>query len=555
MEVQENGSSFLEISKEIVANFIQSVVAVDDRMRFSERPASQAVTELDEPEEELLGAADEITIAASTTEEQEHNLYYQDLSSAFAKKGIVCSGFQPVISDSETTINSIVASSKNADVTILDWQMDGSQEAGTLATSAINEIIKSDINECGRLRLITIYTADNSMNVLEALRHSLTEHNPFINDDFICFNDDILKFCKIDVVGKENTESSLTDKIIISFAKLTAGLLSNAALSAVTDLRNRTHNILFKFNRNLDPAYLSHVLGLISSPDMREQAHEVAFDYAVELLSEELKSELQTSKIVKDALSRDTLTQWPNYANSANVEEYFGLKIGKSDVVRFGSDRMSRLLTIKDKVQLQAVLNEGPKLAAIEGKEPLDVFKKENIELTTVDNNNATTHHLELSAIQCVRRDIKTNGEHIPVLKQGTILKSGKNYYVCIQPLCDSVRLTEDTNFTFMRISKADANKPFSHVIRANSSHIRLAVRPTSKEINVFKFSPCSETKVIRSEKDDCKFIFKEKISNSDFEWCAEFKHSVAQEIVNSISASLARVGFDSFEWLRMKAG
>lgn len=554
MEALMEPRNFFEISKEVVKSFIQAVVAVDDQMLFDSRPI-EAVSELEEPDEEVFGVIDDSADSTALTADQENDLYYQDLSSAFANKGIVCSGFRPA-GDSETIISSIVASSKNADVTILDWQMDDAQMAGTLATAAIREIIASDIKEGGRLRLITIYTADDLPTVLEALRNSLNDQGAVINEEHICFHGDILRFCKIDVISKENAELELTEKVVTSFTHLTAGLLSNAALSAITDLRNRTHNILYKFNKNLDSAYLSHVLGLISSPDMREQAHEVAFDYAVEILSEEIKSELQTSKIVKTSLSRDTLSLWPEHVNHSNSNEYFALKIGKSEPVKFGSERMSSLLTISSEEQLQQVLGERPALGIDERRPPLDVLKRENIELS-VDNEAAATHHLELSAIQCVRRDLKTNGSHIPVMKQGTIVKDGQKYYVCIQPLCDSVRLRENTNFTFLRISKAKTGKPFSHVVRGNggAEHLRLCIQPSSKRLNVFNFSPCGDAKVIKASLDQNKLIFNEVVSGRNFEWCGEFKQAVAQEIVNSVSASLARVGFDSFEWLRMKAG
>lgn len=555
MEALVEPRTFWDISKQVVEGFIQSVVAVDDRMQFNTRPIIDVATELDEPEADVFGTTNESINRRRLAADLQHNLYYQDLSSAFASKGIVCSGFKPA-GDSRATISSIVASSKNADVTILDWQMDDAQMAGTLATAAINEIIASDITEGGRLRLITIYTADNLLPVLESLGHSLNQRGAVIENEHICFRDDVLKFCKIEVISKEKTELELTEHVVTSLTHLTAGLLSNAALSAITDLRNRTHNILYKFNKNLDPAYLSHVLGLISSPDMREQAHEVAFDYAVEILSEEIKSELQISKIVKKSLARDTLRLWPEYVNHSNNNEYFALKIGRSNPVKFGSARMSSLLTISSEQQLQQALGEDPALGLDERRLPLDVFKKENIELS-VNNETAATHHLELSAIQCVRRDLKTNGSHTPVMKQGTIVKDGQEYYVCIQPLCDSVRLKNTTNFTFLRISKVNAGKPFSHVVRANGSaeHLRLCIQPSSKKINVFNFSPCTDMKVIKATFEQHKLVFHEKGSGRNFEWCGELKQAVAQEIVNSVSASLARVGFDSFEWLRMKAG
>lgn len=560
MEQVTTTENFFDVSKSIVEKFIQSVVAVDDGMVFDSRPIVDAAEELDQPDDDGLGLGFDVE---STTEDGsllssvgEHCLYYQDLSSSFAQKGIICSGFTP-LNDQELTARSILESSKNADITILDWQMDKGLEQGTLATDAIKRIIESDIAEGGRLRLITIYTAENIQRVLDRLQGHLKVYNSLLKEDHIVFTKDELRFCKIDIVSKDTTEAELTDKVIVSLTHLTAGLLSNAALSAITDTRNRTHNILYKFNRELDPAYLSHVLGLISSPDMREQAHEVAFDYAVELISEEIKSELQISQIVKDSLSSDILKLWPDHVNDERNESFFGLKVGTIKEVKFNTSRMESLLTIATEEQLKENLELEPKIADGEQdgtnkKDALKVFRDSNIQL--VAGVDSTSQHLELSAIQSVRRDAKTNGEHIPVMKQGTVVKKGNEYYVCIQPLCDSVRLKEDTNFTFLRISKVSNSKPFSHVMRSDSGHMRLCIQPSSKRINVFRFKPCHESRVVKANQTGKNFSFKESLYGIDFEWCGEFKQAVSQEIVNNVTANMARVGLDSFEWLRLKS-
>lgn len=553
MEYVQKYDCFIEISKKVVSDFIQSVVAVDDRMVFERRPSNAEAEALEEPDDEVLGSEGNVVEEYENNKNSdEHNFYYQDLSLAFAKKGIVCSGFQPE-GTSEEVVDAILESSKNADVTILDWQMDQDGNSGGLATKAICEIIRSDINEGGRLRLITIYTADNSQGVLTALNAALANNNPIMQNDCLSFSISKLKFCKVVVVSKEKPETELTEVIVSSFSELTAGLLSNAALASITDLRNRTHNILYKFNKDLDSAYLSHVLGLISSPDMREQAHQVAFDYAVDILSEEVKSELQTSSVVKEALSLDVLRLWPKYINDSGRDDFFGLKIGKSNSVKFGTERMVNLLAIASEDDLMAALSDEPVLSLVNDKVSLDNFKKNNIELVVDSGGNHP--HLELSAIQCVRRDVETNEKHIPVIKQGAVLKSGSKYFVCIQPLCDSVRLKSDTNFTFLRVSKASSGRGFTHVLRlSGGEHLKLSVKPSSKEINVFTFSPCAKSKVIRSESSEGKFLFKDVVSKIEFEWCGEFKQAVTQEIVNSVSANISRVGFDSFEWLRMKS-
>lgn len=553
-------SDFFKVSKEIVERFIQSVVAVDDKLVFDPRPSVPEVSELEEPEEENIGQADE-NIETSQSSIDEHTLFYQELSAAFAKKGIVCSGFRP-FTDRMETINSIFDSSKNADVTILDWHMDTDGDNGSLAIDSIIKIIKNDQEEGGRLRLFTIYTAENPDEVVEKISNKLKQFQPECSGFEVRFKAPTSRFCRIDIKSKDLPEKDLTEQIIESFTQLTAGLLSNAALSAITDSRNKTHNILYKFNKDLDPAYLSHVLGLISSPDMREQAHEVARYYAIELLSDEIKSELQISTVLKNALSRDTLHCWPEYINKSGRKDFFGIRVGKLSKVNFNSERMASLLKVRTEEELSNVLAEEPKIADGDKPEnPKDdeylrmFFKRQNIELSIKDGN--VKDHLELSAIQCVKRDYSVKDSLVPEMRQGTVLRakvSNKDvYYVCIQPLCDSLRLDCATNFTFLKISKASSGAPFTHVIRDKETHIRLKIDAASKKINVFNFDPCSETKVVKASREELAYYFKD-VDGNQFAWLGELKPTIAQEIVNTVSASMSRVGFDSFEWLRFKS-
>lgn len=556
-------NDFFDVSKGIVERFIQSVVAVDDKLVFDPRPENQEVEDLEEPEEEALGATDE-TIQTSQSTIDEHTLFYQELSTAFAKKGIVCSGFRPFKDNRSETIELIFDSSKNADVTILDWHMDTNGDNGSLAIDSIKKIIENDLEEGGRLRLFTIYTAENPDEVVEKVQDKLQQFDPELNGCEVRFKVSTCRYCRIDIKSKELTGKDLTEQIIESFTQLTAGLLSNAALSAITDSRNKTHNILYKFNKDLDPAYLSHVLGLISSPDMREQAHEVARYYAIELLSDEIKSELQMSKVLEEALSRNTLHFWPKYINNSNKEDFFGIKVGNLEEVNFNSERMASLLKVRTEEELISVLAEEPKIAdcgkpdKTENDDYLRVFfKKQNIELSIANGDGKD--HLELSAIQCVKRDYSAKDSLTPEMRQGTVLRTKlkrKNvYYVCIQPPCDSLRLSCATNFTFLRISKARSSEPFTHVIRDKENHLRIKVDAVSKKISVFNFEPCSEAKIVKASSEEKVDYFFEDVDGQKFTWLGELKPTIAQEIVNTVSASMSRVGFDSFEWLRLKSG
>lgn len=542
---------FLEHSRRITQHFLQSVVAVDDNMEFKSRTTDIHDDILIVPDDNDFGQIDLDENSGKVQAPLEHKLYYQDLSLEFARKGIVCGGFSPT-TNNELSLNAIVNTSRNSDITILDWQMQISGADGQLAKETIINIAKDDITDGGRTRLICIYTAEDAKVVAKSLNESLKHLSPILVDLTLKFNLPELSHWKIVIVNKIMQEVELCEYLIATFTQLTAGLLSNAALSAIASIRDNTHNLLHKFNNSLDPAYLSHVLGLISSPDMREQANNVAFDYAVDLISEELKSELQISHIIKESLSKEILNSWPNFVNNNdNNRECFRLKIGTEGLKKFGNEVMKKLIMASTDADLKGVLENDIGLTILDNKEPLYRYNKLPIQLTTFKDEN--TPLLELCSLESVRRDITTirNG-HIPVLKQGTIIKSTTDvYYICIQPVCDSVRLVGDSIFSLMQIRKT--KNGFTHVIRGKPSHLKLDISPSPKNIRTFIFKPNEEHKVVCAITVDNKFVFNHGSGLQEFEWCGELKQAVSQAIINGLASQLSRVGLDSFEWLRLR--
>lgn len=543
--------SFKENSKNITQHFLQSVVAVDDHIRFTSRPTK--IDELVVPEDDGLGMV-EVDHQQAAVAPLSHELYYQDLSHSFASKGIICGGFSPEESDLDSSLKAVVNTSKNSDITILDWQMKIAGTDGEFATNTIKELSKLDVNEGGRTRLICIYTAENTKIVADTLKQSLTDLAPTLSETTMLFSSPNLTHWKIEVVNKRDIqEVELCDYLIDSFTQLTAGLLSNAALSSIAVIRDNTHNLLHKFNKGLDTAYLSHVLGLISSPDMREQANEVAFDYAVDLISEELKSELQTSQIVKSSLSEQVLMSWPQSISSKKRSTPFNIKLGGTNK-QFNYETMEKLISSSKESDLIAVLENDLGIKGDKSNATLDIFNKGLIQLSI--NGSDTKHLLELCSIESTRRDIVGLKDHTPVLKQGTLIKNGKKYYLCIQPVCDTVRLKEG-NHSFSFIEARISATNFTHVMRCkNDGYLKLQIKPSAKNIETMYFTANKDTKtIIATINDDGIPFFSSGSEQSpmNFEWCGEFKFTISQAIVNGLAAQLARIGLNSFEWLRQK--
>ena len=544
--------SFKEHSKKIAQHFLQSVVAVDDRIRFEQRPTADD-DELIEPDDSDLGELEADDSGQQVTAPLSHELYYQDLSHEFASKGIICGGFSPQEEDLASSQKAVVATSKNSDITILDWQMEIAGIDGEFATNTILSLSEIDISEGGRTRLICIYTAENADIVAATLNASLKELKPKLNKHTLTFNVSTLTHWKIEVVNKGDTlEAGLCDLLISSFTELTAGLLSNAALSSIASIRDNTHNLLHKFNKELDTAYLSHVLGLISSPDMREQANEVAFDYAVDLISEELKSDLQISQVVKDSLSEEILKSWPQHMSVKEKAKRFRIKLGQTKV-DFNNRTMEKLLSASKEEDLIDVLENDLAIKGDGDSSTIDVFNKALIQLSFDGDDSKPL--LDLCSLESTRRNLVTLKEHLPVLKQGTLIK-GENgkYYLCIQPVCDTVRLKGHQSFTFLEISISKGD--FTHVMRSKDGHLKLKIIPSAKHIKSMPFLANEDKKTVLSVINGNgvpEFLSGTSEEPVLYEWYGEFKSTISQAIVNGLAAQLARVGLDSFEWLRQK--
>ncbi|MFB4357160.1 response regulator receiver domain [Pantoea sp. BS_4] len=570
-----NTGPFFESSKDIVKNFLNSVVAVDDGLflgKSRNSPHIQSPVNIESDSDSFDAPENDTGLGIYNGDfgfseqdvsflEESHQLDYQSLSLAFAEHGINCCGFIPDalrFQSIDIASTKIMECARRADITILDWSMDHdfNAEPGTLAKASIEKIINNDQEQSGRLRLIVIYTAEQDINAIASnIKNHLhsSDSNGIkakLKSNNITFKNSDLEFCQITVIKKDETIEQLKDSVIDLFTMLTIGLLSNATLSALGELRDKTHHILHTFNKNLDPAYVSHVLGLLSSPEVREKAHEVAFDYATEIISEEFKSTLQTSHKIKSNLSISKLKQWADKIAKTEPNNLIRINIAKNEI-NITSDRMKRLLEASTEVGLQAILSEQPVICNLKN------FRNSLIQINLTGKNHFPHEHL--SSIECKRRDVLSLklDNHAPTIKQGTIVQKGTDYFICMQPLCDTVRIHEDRNFIFLKIIKVDSSSGFTHVIRdSKNGFLKFNIKPGSKNLQLFTFSPDTESNTIKAviHRDKYKIKYKNGNRESFLIWHGELKATVAQAIANKLAEQISRVGLDTNEWLRSSA-
>jgi hypothetical protein len=140
-----------------------------------------------------------------------------------------------------------------------------------------------------------------------------------------------------------------------------------------------------------------------------------------------------------------------------------------------------------------------------------------------------------------------------PILTLGVILKgtniSGEDeYWICIQPKCDSVRICEtERAFLFLSLSQTDKGEIIY------SPDIRFKVEYSIKKSKQFMFKPTINKMVVVKGEEPENWFFLDSFGRR-FEYLCELKNDFAQSIANNFAAQISRVAVNHSEWLRLNA-
>lgn len=531
-------SNFFIKSKEIANDYIESVVFLDDRA-YNVEPGEQSDV---------------------------HNLNATKISSLFAKEKKICAFYDP---DSASDIEDFKEISQKADIVILDWFIDLEEEdSGSDDDDATDddirgkytkEVISSIINKTDNnsLKLILVYTGETNLNeIVEEI--AVLDKTSILNEEHC---EILIDNIKILVRAKSNNEdkpderfkhilnlkdkvlnySDLPNFILEEYTKMTAGLLSNFALLSLTTLRKNSNKILGLFDKTLDPAYISHQ-SLISN---KEDANELI----VELIKDAFGSLLKYGNVNK-FLDDTFLEDWI-HANIVEKEKPVlkpdGQELGKTYVrdKKFVQSilKLSKLTNADMKKEYEALMgltktgdfwinNHISFFSDLPLEELLEINKKFAI----------LTHH----------KSLYIPVTHVPSLSLGTVCKSSRGYYVCIQQRCDSVRINqeEERRFLFIPLKEVEGSKGFDFI---TPQGLKLKVENKSFNLRTIKFNG-DEDGLVRAQLIKNEFYFIQKYKGEDdekFQWVFDLKDMHAQGIISNYSAQLSRVGLDESEWLR----
>ena len=567
--------SFLETCGAVAQRFVQTVVIVDDQAFAAqvERPPEKVV----EPSSRGF-AAQETDIDGSLGEEgtpvedeqRAHGLKVNELSRQFASLGIVCAAYAPVQSGlpdslTEEDAANTAGLARHADIVVIDWLLDGKRS--TLATKLIQGILDTDMRDGGRLRLLAIYTGEGRLQdlrnhllgVLNAAGHALTADDagsaPAINGRHLR-----IAFLNKAEVGLETgphvvSVTELPQRLVEEFATMTRGIMPSVALASISAVREGTHFVLSKFNASLDGTLAVH-RALLPEP-------EDAAAYASDLVAKELSSILETGT---EAHSPASLANMRSWLDHEHVTNRFRLRPDQGELPL---ERLKDLLT---KGATESVVKEissltSPKIAA-------DNIWKFLPHLYCGTDAELDANHA-FARLACLKKE--AFGETYlpagwrPSLTLGSLLveeavdgeEAPNRFYVCMQALCDSVRLETPRHFPLLPLRNVLPEKKFSLAARLpNSEDVWLAAEMHPYMMIFPEFQPDTAAKAVKGQSGTAPRQFR-FVSNAEvakgpkaraFLWLGDLRPTVAQRIAHELSARVGRIGLDEYEWLRRKA-
>lgn len=510
-------ASLQEVAESVAARFLQTVVVLDDEATYNVQDAiaPEGIVEptFDDPQRSSL---------AVVPQHASHSLNAKRLTDSFADKGLICSVLVP--QNQEELGQEVKASSRRADIVILDWTIHGKK--GEMTKRLIKEIIHSDNFEANRFRLIIVYTAEPDLSYITSDIADSLEFTPS-SDTTISH-----RSTRIRVLSKQEIpEDELPKTVIGEFARMIVGILPLVALSGITAVRDNTYRLLGRFHRDLDPAYLSHRM-LSPNPMETELQLEAA-------LSSEFRALVEDCQ-VGDTAGVDTIRHWiedfsaslPNLVATLHPhrqDDKHNLSDFVVDLVRDGVDRHKSRHGVKSQTAKMGLTT-----AFTSGHVDPTNADQEFAALLSLKHSYSPHPRLWLGSVVRVR-----DGEESPV------------YWLCVQPRCDSVNLEGVTSFAFLRLldksEKSNSSNPC--VIRDGSSFETLMVSKKAGDLRCYEFEP-GETRdvVAKGEQGDFKFYS----TAHTFDWVCELKDEYAQRAVTELFAWNSRIGTADSEWLRL---
>lgn len=539
-------SKFFQRSVDVAKRFLRSVVLVDDRAYESLDAPPEEVNAPASPEDAALGEVEHAREELEAEGDQDagddraHAFDVRTITRLFAQNDLLATVAPIEVGSRQESRDIVVRLARRADVLVLDWALAGEEgDRGAFAREVLKRVREEDQERGGRLRLAVVYTGDNGLvaiknRICDAM--GIGRGNPTVAN----VTEGHARYV---VLGKPSAGSSddvayeaLPDRIVREFTELTAGLLSNVALRGFAELRDRTHAVLAQTDHTLDAPYLAHRVHCAPV--------EAAEDLAVELLVDECASILRNANLQHE-VSLDAAHERVIAQEDARFE--IAVAEPPSSRVSVSNEDMHTLLR-------GGVENfEHPSLPKFSGTPPTAWHHEFYTNATAAFGGRMKVRGGNLNERFSVFSMLLTVSAQEPALTLGVLVRetTSTDILLCLQPRCDAVRVPDDgRDYLFVATTPAGSLGFDLVVATARGRYDRVLVRPSPRTLRLIRFKSNGPHRQVRAVPDRDRSVFRD-VTNKEYEFLGQLKDGHAQRYANELAAQIARVGVDTFEWLR----
>lgn len=514
-----------------IGDYFRTALLIDDRVD----PDYRALERLDTDQGAAPPSEPEADLEAPS-EEGETPVHPSSLVNAFLAEGVVCSVVEPS-GDGSELVETALRGARIADLLILDWVLFGNASA---TLDIIRDVVKQNTS---RLRVIVVFTGEQSLsNVAERLEEEAGFEVAIDEDaddevavDFVLRrgNTVVLVFGKPGpplADGEDRRQPStyreLPGMIRYDLEMMFKGLMPEFAFRGINTLRESTPRVLATFSSDLDGAALVHRALLPEPADAGPQF--------VKLLASDFEQAMHDERVAEVWDQESVRTYVEQTPRGSLPDRLVGRLRSTQSVPSEGHDDLPLFRG--------AIVNGLSKIGMTDNQ----VSKAAGDLTDAVGVTRASNESL------AVLMSSSNLGERPPRLELGVVLQDEDGgYWLCIQPLCASVRLDSSRAFPMLPLG-LDPQKPAAMIRSPDVGAIRIGVDSSPYLLEMPEFTPTDERAVVaRGDPSNWHFT---SDAGVQYRAITRLRPEVAARAVHGLASAASEVGVDISEWLRRGA-
>lgn len=555
-----------------VRAFLKSAVVIDNEPSNSKKssPISTGMIVHIRTEDDGMTGPQTVSLEGCVETDSEvsaptksHDLDIRATSDAFAEAGMACAFVLPdnEDEDEDKIRERILNAAAFADILVIDWFLRG-ESSSNFTRDVLTAIAKKDAAENGRMRLICIYTGqETDKNILDDAKEALKGGGIVVKNqgrDAACA---MGPHCMLMVLSKIDVPpESLPNELISAFMQLADGLLPSFALAAVAAIRKNAHHMITRFSADLDAAYVANRLIADPPGDVAELMRE--------LFVAECDNAIGLDGVADEFLEIEQIRKWFDVTKQPRGAVKYGQN-NPGGEFQLDRDFLNCLLQygVSDSNMILDENGATRPFPETQRKLVAQALHKKLADSASTEEEFARLVALKREAFGS--KGLRSHNSHWrPSLTIGTLLKKkgdplmGSQYFMCLSPACDTLRLKgKERRFVFLG-NTVEKDKCNLVVVNDEKSIQHLYFDSQQPHMFTFYFKGDSQTGRVQAnphsdENGTTPPVFEFVASKHEtyhFVWLAEVRYSRATSDMADVMRNWMRIGINDSEFLRLAA-